>query len=161
MFGPPGHAYVYLVYGIYHCLNVVTGEDGEAGAVLIRAVEPLTGVEAMRSSAIEARQRKQAKRLSAPGSPAWRLPDVRLGAGPGRLCASFGIDRSFSGTDLCAAGSPLRIESDSRREERPIGRSARIGVAYAGEPWSSVPWRLVLTASPSISGPESRRGAPD
>lgn len=153
MFGPSGRAYVYLVYGMHNCLNVVTGVDGHAGAVLIRAVEPLAGVEVMRSGVAAARRlggmRARAASQRAPAAQ----PDERLAAGPGRLCAAFGIDRSMTGVDLCAPHSPLRIEPAPASELRTVIRTPRIGVAYAGHPWDTVPWRLVVASSPSISGP--------
>ena len=83
MFGPPGRAYIYLVYGLHHCLNVVCGPDGEAAAVLIRAVEPVAGVELMR-----------ARRGATAGA------DARLGAGPARACQALDIDRRLDGIDL-------------------------------------------------------------
>lgn len=161
MFGPPGLAYVYLVYGMYHCLNVVTGVEGEAGAILIRSVEPVAGIEAMRSGLAEARARRRAVRSTSGHGPAGRVPDQRIAAGPGRLCAAFGIDRSFTGIDVCSPASALRIEQDSRPDARAVIQTPRIGIGYAGEPWASVPWRLVVTASRSISGPRPLRRGPD
>lgn len=158
MFGPAGHAYVYLVYGMHDCLNIVTGEDGEAGAVLIRAVEPLAGVAGMRSELIRSRARRWASRMTRPRSAPTLPPDERLGAGPGLLCTAFGIDRSFTGLDLCSVVSPLRIEIDDHLETRAISRTARVGVSYAGEPWASMPWRLLVSASPSVSGRTPRPG---
>lgn len=104
MFGPAGHAYVYLIYGMHHCLNLVTGPDGEAGAVLLRAAEPLDG-----------------------------LPDdPRLLAGPGRLCRGLGIDMGWNGLpvagDLPGAGR-LRILPGPRPMR--IAATPRIGIRQA------------------------------
>jgi DNA-3-methyladenine glycosylase len=142
MFGPPGIAYVYLVYGMHNCLNVVTEPESRPAAILIRAVEPLEGIVAMRTARIRGRPSR---------SP---IADARLAAGPGLVCAAFDIDRSASGVDLCDPGSPLRLESRPADEAAPptIG-TPRVGVSYAGEPWASVPWRLIVAASPSLSRP--------
>ena len=136
MFGPPGHAYVYLVYGLHHCLNVVARPPDEAGAVLLRAAAPLAGIGLMR-----------ARR----GSP--HEPDARLAAGPGRLGAAFAIDRGFSGADLTAG--PLRLlprnALGAAPDPAPTLAGPRIGVGYAGEPWASLPWRFRLQGDPSVS----------
>lgn len=146
MFGPPGIAYVYLVYGMHHCLNVVTEPAPRAAAVLIRAVEPVAGVDAMRA----AREHRSGRRLT--------VPDPRLTAGPGRLAGAFDVDRRDTGTDLCNPASSLRLELPTPRSHRPvITATARIGVAHAGEPWASRPWRFVLVGSPSLSGPAATR----
>ena len=135
MFGPAGIAYVYLVYGMHHCLNVVTDEPGRPAAVLIRAVEPIDGIDAMRI----ARGREH-------------LADARLAAGPGSLGAAFGVDRSFTGMDLCDATSALHLALAPAGEAEPeILSGPRIGVAYAGEPWTSVPWRFAVAGSHSLS----------
>ena len=140
MFGPPGVAYVYLVYGMHHCLNVVTEPEGRPAAVLIRAVEPLDGVDVMRAA-------REALRGSA-----GRTPDARLAAGPGLVAAAFDIDRSCTGLDLCDPSSPLRLELRPDDEAAPaIEATPRIGIAYAGEPWVTVPWRFVAAGSPSLS----------
>lgn len=144
MFGPPGIAYVYLVYGMHHCLNVVTGPESRAGAVLIRAVEPLAGLEVMR-------------RARARVGRAGKTADARLAAGPGLVAAAFGVDRSHTGADLCDPASSLRLELVPDGE--PVGTieaTPRIGVAYAGEPWTIVPWRLAIPRSPSLSAGRSR-----
>jgi len=127
MFGPPGFAYVYMVYGMYHCLNLVTESDGVPGAVLVRAVEPVEGVEVMRR--MRTRTRVRPKREMA-------LTD--LTSGPGRLCQAFGIDRSLNGVDLC--GRELWLED---RDHGPVHvcNGPRVGVAYAGE-WALKPWRF-------------------
>jgi len=150
MFGPPGRAYVYLVYGMYDCLNVVTEPAGRAGAVLIRAVEPLEGIELMRSALAELRV---ARRRTPSREPVRRrVPEHRLAAGPGLVAAAFSVDRRLTGLDLCDPRSPLRIEA-GEPGARPVLAVAgpRIGVAYAGEPWSSVPYRLIDASSPSVS----------
>ena len=151
MFGPPGVAYVYLVYGMYDCLNVVTEPAGRAAAVLIRAVEPIEEIDLMRDARIRrasARARtpeereRVARRLAA-------LPTARLAAGPGLVAAAFDISRADTGVDLLEPGAGLRLvvgEPAQRIEATP-----RIGIAYAPEPWRSRPWRFVDPASPAIS----------
>ena len=89
MFGPPGRWYVYLIYGMHHCLNLVTGPAGEAGAVLVRAVEPLEG------QALMARRRDL---------DAHRHRPRDLAAGPGRLCQAFGIDLAWNGLPVDDGG---------------------------------------------------------
>jgi DNA-3-methyladenine glycosylase len=151
MFGPPGIAYVYLVYGMYECLNVVTEPEGRAAAVLIRAVEPVAGEAAMRDARIahalrrarspEARERASA-RLAA-------LPVERLASGPGLVAAAFDITRVDTGMDLLGPSAALRLEPG-----RPAARvvaTPRVGIGYADEPWRSLPWRLVDPASPAVS----------
>ncbi len=158
MFGPPGHAYVYLVYGMYDCLNIVTEPPGSPAAVLVRAIEPLEGLDLMRQSreALHATRRKPA-----PGEPAVTvrdLPDHRLASGPGLVAAAFGIDVRWTGTDLCDAGSPLRLEARPADEPVPSVRATpRIGIAYAGAPWTDHAWRFVTAGHPSASGPAALR----
>ena len=135
MFGPPGLAYVYLVYGMHHCLNVVTEADGHPAAVLIRALEPIEGVAAMRAARGRA-----------------AIADHRLGAGPGCVGAALGVDRSFTGIDLCDPGSRLHLAPAPADEPSPtIAAGPRIGIAYAGEPWASRPWRLAVADSRALS----------
>jgi len=140
MFGPPGAAYVYLVYGMHNCLNVVTEDAPAAAAVLVRAVEPVEGLAAMR----------EARGLAGPRRR--HVPDHRLAAGPGLVGAAFGIDRSLTGLDLCMPGSALHLAPRPAGDPEPgIGAGPRVGIAYAGEPWVSMPWRLWVTGSPSLS----------
>jgi DNA-3-methyladenine glycosylase len=140
MFGPPGVAYVYLVYGMHHCLNIVTEDATTPAAVLIRAVEPVEGVDAMR----------RARGLDAPGSR--HVADNRLAAGPGLVGACFGIDRSLNGRDLCRRDTTLHLAPRPPDwPETVIASGPRVGIAYAGEPWVSVPWRLWAAGSPSLS----------
>lgn len=140
MFGPPGHAYVYLIYGMHSCLNVVAETDGVAGAVLIRAVEPLEGIALMRR-----------RRGAAAGV------DARLAAGPARLCQALDVDRSLDGHDL-AAGTTLWIaDAPPDRAAAITGRGVvtgpRVGVAYAGADWAGRPWRFGVRGHPSLSRP--------
>ena len=163
MFGPAGHAYVYLVYGMYDCLNVVTEPAGTPAAVLVRAVEPLDGIEAMRvDRVVRATTRRRSvtpERAAAEADRLARLSVARLASGPGLLAAAFGLDTGWTGVDLCDPASPLRLESAPAGEPEPIVvATARIGVAYAGEPWSERPWRFVEQGNPSVSGPASTAG---
>lgn len=131
MFGEAGHAYIYLVYGMYCCLNVVTGPVGYPAAVLIRAIEPLEGVERMEAA---------------------RLPAARAGSGPGRLTRALRITRALNRADLCAVG-PLYVANDAARiARRLILTGPRIGVDYAGA-WALRPWRFGVAGSPALSRP--------
>lgn len=144
MFGPPGVAYVYLVYGMHECLNVVCEVDGRAAAVLIRAVEPVAGTATMRGARIALASRRNHGSASLAA-----LPSVRLAAGPGLVGAAFGIDRSITGMDLLDPGSPLRLEAGAPVDA--VVETPRIGVRYAPAAWRDLPWRLFDPASPSIS----------
>jgi DNA-3-methyladenine glycosylase len=155
MFGPPGVSYVYLVYGMYHCLNVVTEAEGTAAALLIRAVEPTAGEDRMRRARLDllvARARRNGKdvpemarvRLQA-------LPATRLASGPGLVCAAFSIDRSDDGRDLCDPASELRLEIGADDDVLPIDTGPRVGIGYAPEPWRSRPWRFFVPGSASLS----------
>jgi DNA-3-methyladenine glycosylase len=162
MFGPAGHAYVYLVYGMHACLNVVTEAAGSPAAVLVRAVEPLAGIERMRSDRIARtaanRRRTSVHRAAADAERIARIPDGRLASGPGLVAAAFGLDTTWTGADLCGPVSPLRLETASAGgPSRAIRATPRIGIAYAGEPWTTQPWRLILAGHPSVSGPAGAR----
>ena len=128
MFGPPGHAYVYFIYGFYHMLNLVTEAQDYPAAVLIRAVEPMKGMELMK-------QRRRSDELR------------NLASGPGKLCQAFAIDRSLNGADVCAKA--LYIED--RGEPPPkILSTARIGVDYAGK-WKDKRLRFVVPGNEFVS----------
>jgi DNA-3-methyladenine glycosylase len=129
MYGEPGLAYVFFVYGMHWHLNLVTTRLGAPHAVLLRAVEPLSGAELM------ARRRRM------------KLGDVSLSNGPGKLCQAFGIDRRHYGVDL-TRGSLFLSEGHLARGK--LGRSARIGVDYA-EKWAEKPWRFFERDSPWVS----------
>lgn len=135
MFGPVGHAYVYLVYGMHECLNVVAYSGREAGAVLIRAIAPEVGVELIRS------QR---------GRPTDSTH--RLCSGPARLCQGLAVDRSFDGHDL-ALGERLWLSAapPGEADPREAALGTRIGVDYAGE-WADRHWRFWIAGHPSVSG---------
>ena len=160
MFGPPGHAYVYLVYGMYDCLNVVTELAGRPAAVLIRAVRPTSGAEAMRSERLAlVRMRQRHPRLDPDRERARlaALPDARLASGPGLVAAAFGLRRSDTGADLCDPRSPIRLESRPAGEPPPaVAATPRVGIAYAAAPWRDVPWRLLVPGDPAVSGPRPR-----
>ena len=130
LYGPPGHAYVYLIYGMYHCLNVVCQEEGTPECVLTRALEPLEGLETM------------AERSGG------KLRPARLCAGPGRLCRALGLDRSMSGQSLLT-GDFFLAEGEDVPESRIVA-VPRIGVDYAGED-KDRPWRYLIADNPSVS----------
>jgi DNA-3-methyladenine glycosylase len=159
MWGPPGIAYVYLVYGMYDCLNVVTEPDGQPAAVLVRAVEPIVGEAQMREYRLR-RALARRRALSGPARDAeWArihaLAPGRLANGPGLVAACFDIDRSLTGTDLCDPESPVHLDAPPPSEPPPrVAVGPRVGVAYAGEPWEGLPWRLYVPGH--ASGPADR-----
>jgi DNA-3-methyladenine glycosylase len=132
MYGPPGHAYVYFIYGVHHCVNVVSRPRGVPEAVLVRALEPLAGEDLMR------------RRRRLPDAPAWRLC-----RGPGALAEALGITRAQNGADLVRG--PLRILDAPAVRPGGVARTPRIGVDYAGEA-ARHPWRFVVRGSPAASG---------
>jgi DNA-3-methyladenine glycosylase len=168
MTGPPGIAYVYLVYGMYDCVNVVVEPAGRPSAILIRAVEPLLGVDRMRADRLTVERRRRAARTD-PGAAAAQArlaatPDHRLASGPGLVGAAFGVDTSWTGIDLCDPGSPLRLERDPADPldvvpTDAIAVTARLGVAYAGDDWAARPWRFAIAGHRSVSGPAVARRA--
>jgi DNA-3-methyladenine glycosylase len=157
MFGPPGIAYVYLVYGMYDCLNVVTEPAGRPAAVLVRAVEPIDGIDDMRAVRLA---RAAGRRRSADPDAAAReaarierLAPEAIARGPGLVAAAFSIDRSDTGLDMCDPSSPLRLEPAPAAERgADVAAGPRVGIAYAGEPWLGRPWRLWLAGNPAVSG---------
>lgn len=162
MYGRPGIAYVYLVYGMHDCLNVVTEPEGAPAAVLVRAVEPLEGADLMRMTRVARSVRTNPDGL-APAEAIDRIsrvPNVLLASGPGLVGAAFGLDRTWTGTDLCDPASALRLEPSPRAEKGAgIVAAPRVGIAYAGEPWTRVQWRLLLAGSPALSRPRPTANA--
>src|SRR5688572_20884234 len=128
MFGSPGFAYVYLTYGMHHMLNVVTEAEGRPAAVLLRAVEPLEGLEWM----------ARARRNGAEGGQDPR--PHQLASGPGKLCQAFGLDLRHNRTDLL--GRELWIEEGAPVPRPRVATSARIGCETAAKPWDLMPWRF-------------------
>jgi DNA-3-methyladenine glycosylase len=124
MFGPGGHAYVYFTYGNHFCMNVVTGEDGKASAVLIRALEPLEGIEVMK-------QRRK------------RNKETDLTSGPGKLTKALAIGRQLNGADLTR--EPLWISDDGEKVEWIA--TPRIGISRA----VSRPYRFLVKDSRFVS----------
>lgn len=149
MFGPAGHAYVYLVYGVHHCVNVVGERDGTPGAVLVRALGPIAGLDLMR-----------ARRGNALGAS--RDADAGLASGPGRLCRALGIDRRLDGADLTVPGELWIASPEGRVGSQPDGLAvaggARVGVAYAGPDWGARVWRFGIAGHPSLSRPFAPAG---
>lgn len=141
MFGPPGHLYVYFSYGVHWCANVVSGTPESGEAVLLRALEPVAGLDLMRAARWST-QRNQA--------------DRDLCRGPGRLCQAMGIDRSFDGLDLAAGGAPLWLAYDGREPPDEPLRSARVGISVAKE----VCWRFSVPGHPGVSSPRPAAGRP-
>jgi DNA-3-methyladenine glycosylase len=129
MFGPPGHLYVYLIYGLHHCLNIVAGHGAKPEAVLIRALAIDDGIGLA-----------QARRGD-------RVPDRRLASGPGNVGQALGVDRGLNGADLLSG--PIWLEP--RDGSRPhITRGPRIGVQYAGR-WAALPLRFWISDDPHVS----------
>ena len=124
MYHDGGYAYVYLIYGMHHCFNAVTGPEGEGNAVLIRALEPVIGLDLMQ-------QRRHTNTMQ------------HLCSGPGKVCQALGITKNEYGLDLCAADSPLRLIRYRYIPEAQIVATPRINVAYAEEA-AAWPWRFYV-----------------
>ena len=131
MYQDGGYAYVYFIYGMHYCFNVVTGPEGEGNAVLVRALEPIIGLGLMR-------KRRQTNQLRS------------LCSGPGRLCQALAITKNEYGMDICAANSPLQLIQYRHIPNADIIATPRINVAYAEEAavW---PWRFSVKESPYVS----------
>lgn len=127
MFGPPGHAYVYFIYGMYECLNFVAEEEGKAGCVLIRALEPMAGIALMR------RRRPGAKRVE------------DLASGPGKLTLAMGITRKQNGRDLTRG--PLRVFQERNEPRFEIEVTRRIGITHCAD-W---PLRFFIAGNRFVS----------
>jgi DNA-3-methyladenine glycosylase len=131
MYGEPGHAYVYLIYGIHPMLNVVCGPGSDANAVLLRAAEPIAGGD---------------------------LPLLHSATGPGNLCKAFGIRLSMNADDLCDPDAALFVAGRPEGSRKPrLWRGPRIGVDYSGI-WASRKLRFCDRDSPHVSRPRPPRG---
>jgi DNA-3-methyladenine glycosylase len=141
MFGPPGFLYVYFTYGMHWCANVICGPEGQAAGVLIRALDPIAGVEQMKEARPAARSERD------------------LCNGPAKLCQALGITGADNGADLLAArshagstseaGGPVRLLDDGTPPPRRPGRGTRIGIKVATEKR----WRFWVPGNPSVSRP--------
>jgi DNA-3-methyladenine glycosylase len=129
MFGPPGRLYVYFTYGKHWCANLVCRPEGEAAAVLLRALAPLTGVDAMRA------RRPAARR------------DVDLCNGPAKLCSALAIDGSHNGIDTTEPGAYVQIVDDGTTPPVHPVVTTRIGLSNGGD----LPWRWYVPADPHVS----------
>jgi DNA-3-methyladenine glycosylase len=127
LYEPPGHAYVYFTYGMHWMLNFITETEGFPAAVLIRAIQPLEGLEII-----------AARRKGKP-QPIWT-------DGPGKICQALGIDGRLNGADLCAAEAELFVEEGDPVSEECVTIGPRVGLNSVPEPWKSIPWRFKFTA---------------
>ncbi len=128
MFGPPGHLYVYFSYGMHWCCNPVCGDEGEGVAVLLRALEPLEGLAAMRAAR-------------------GRVPDRDLCRGPARLCQALGITRDLDGADLVTGDRDVFIADDGTPPPAEPATGPRVGITRAAD----VPWRFWVPGNPYVS----------
>lgn len=121
MYGEAGHAYVYFTYGNHWMLNAVTERDGFPAAVLIRAIQPIEGIEVM-----------------------LKRRNGRDTFGPGKLCQAMGIGKDENGADLTETGSGLWIEAGVRVPDSLVTKGPRVGLNSVPEPWKSKPWRFLV-----------------
>jgi DNA-3-methyladenine glycosylase len=127
IFGPPGHAYVYLIYGMYECLNLVAEPNGTPGCVLLRALEPVAGLDGMRERRTHARRTED------------------LASGPGRLTLAMGITRAHNGADVTRG--PLVVRASGVERPFEIAAATRIGIRHCAE----LPLRFFIAGSPFVS----------
>lgn len=131
MFGPPGHAYVYFTYGMWHCLNLVCGPVGRASGVLLRAGEVREGKDQVRERRVSARH------------------DKELAKGPARLATGLDVDRGLNGTDVCGGDdSPLAVLTGTPPPGDQVRNGPRTGVGGEGAPH---PWRFWIDGDPTVS----------
>ena len=131
MFGPPGRLYVYFTYGMHWCANVVCDDEGQGSAVLLRAAEPLAGLEEMRVRRTAARRNRD------------------LCRGPARLCQAFALDGTFDGADLATADRGVTIVDDGTPPPDQPVVGTRIGLSSGAD----LPWRWCVPGDPHLSKP--------
>lgn len=136
MFGPPGHAYVYFTYGNHWMLNAVTEREGFPGAVLIRAIHPIRGVE-------EILRRRQGRDT----------------LGPGKITKALGITGADNGLDLTTKRGGLWIEAGEPIPDRAVTKGPRVGLNTVPEPWKSKPWRFLVKSWPPARGRSLQPGS--
>lgn len=129
MFGPAGHLYVYFTYGLHYCANTACGEEGEGVGVLLRAIEPVAGIDAMRQARPKARR------------------DRDIGSGPGRLTQAFGITGEFDGTDLVKDDAVIRLVDDGTPPPPIPIAGPRVGISKARDRL----WRWHVPDHPHVS----------
>jgi DNA-3-methyladenine glycosylase len=137
MYGEPGFAYVYIIYGMYNCMNIVVEQPGKPQAILIRALEPTEGLETMSKF----RYSKLYEELS-------KRERLGLTSGPGKLCKALSIDRTQNGEDLC--GAQLYLLEESKDESFEMISTTRINIDYAEEA-KDFPWRFYIKDNPYVS----------
>ncbi|MCC6363297.1 MAG: DNA-3-methyladenine glycosylase [Bryobacterales bacterium] len=130
IFGPPGHAYVYFIYGMYECLNLVAEPEGTPGCVLIRALEPVAGVQLMM-------RRRGVSRME------------EIASGPGKLTVAMGITRKQNGADVTIAGMPFTVRRMHEDQPLQVVTGPRVGIRKAVD-W---PLRFYLAGNPHVSRP--------
>ena len=131
-FGPKGHAYIYLIYGMYYCFNVTAGKKpGKPEAILMRALEPLTGIDLMKKR-----------------RPAAKDNITKLTNGPGKLCTAMGLTKRQNGANVCKP--PFHIDNGSNVPEKNIIQTKRIGVEYADK-WKNKTWRFYIKDNVYVS----------
>jgi DNA-3-methyladenine glycosylase len=155
LFGPAGHAYVYFIYGMHSCMNVSCERVGHGGGVLIRALEPVEGIEQMaRNRGLSGFGPFSQKSRKGWGTDEECRKLRELTGGPGRLCEALGITRSTdNGLDLVDASSPLQMRDDGTRAGR-VAVTRRIGIRLAAE----LPLRFIIAGNGCVSGPKSMAG---
>ena len=158
MFGPPGHAYVYLIYGMYYCFNVVSGPPGKPEAILVRALEPTEGIPLMAQRRRMSLPSGLEKVVNEPGNQSFSHDAISatslrllkgLTNGPGKLCTALGITKEQYGWDLARAPLYLRPGRGSIHSEQ-IARGPRINIDYAEEA-KEYPWRFWIRDNPFVS----------
>jgi len=140
MWGPAGHLYVYFVYGMHFCANVVCLAEGEAGAVLLRAGEVISDLG-----------------LAHARRPTARGRDAELARGPARLCALLGLGREHNGVDVLSSSSPVRLETGQRVPDAEVRTGPRVGVAAGQER----PWRFWVAGSRAVTPYKAGRARAD
>lgn len=141
MYGPPGHAYVYFTYGMHWCLNFVVEQAGFPAAVLIRAIQPVEGLEM-----IAQRRGRQTRKH-------WT-------DGPAKICQALAIDGAFNGADLCSPQALLWLEEGVSVPDDHVVTTPRVGLNTVPEPWRSIPWRfLVKSGINLLAGQVNSEGA--
>lgn len=136
LFGPPGHAYIYFIYGVHYCLNISCMPEGDAGCVLIRALEPVAGIDEMaKARDMQDLDLKSARNLQ------------KLASGPGKLCEALGITRQRdNGKDMLSASSDLQVADDGFKTGK-VAVTSRIGITKSAD----MPLRYLLADNPFVS----------